>query len=138
MTTVTTPVGEPLTHDQQRGLVGRTMGIVALTAAAFAVGAYLARDASGGWTFLWFVASFGALFAVQVAASRSEQLAVVFTLVFGFLLGLGSGSTIGYYTESDPQAVWQAGLATALFIAGFGVAGYATKRDLSGLARVLL
>jgi modulator of FtsH protease len=32
--------------------------------------------------------------------------------------------------------VWQAGGATALFIAGFGTAGYATRRDLSGLARV--
>jgi modulator of FtsH protease len=31
--------------------------------------------------------------------------------------------------------VWQAGGATALFIAGFGAAGYATRRDLSGLAR---
>jgi FtsH-binding integral membrane protein len=30
---------------------------------------------------------------------------------------------------------WPAG-ATALFIAGFGAAGYATRRDLSGLARL--
>jgi modulator of FtsH protease len=36
----------------------------------------------------------------------------------------------------DPQALWQAGGATALFIAGFGAAGYATRRDLSGIARV--
>jgi modulator of FtsH protease len=31
--------------------------------------------------------------------------------------------------------VWQAAGATALFIAGVGAAGYATRRDLSGLAR---
>ena len=31
--------------------------------------------------------------------------------------------------------MWQAGGATALFIAGFGAAGYATRRDLSTLAR---
>jgi len=34
-----------------------------------------------------------------------------------------------------PQALWQAGGATALFIAGAGAAGYATRRDLSDLAR---
>jgi len=33
--------------------------------------------------------------------------------------------------------VWQAGGATALFIAGFGAAGYATRRDLAPLARYL-
>jgi modulator of FtsH protease len=41
-----------------------------------------------------------------------------------------------WYADTDPQALWQAGGATALFIAGFGAAGYATRRDLSGLARV--
>jgi modulator of FtsH protease len=35
----------------------------------------------------------------------------------------------------DPQALWQAGGATALFIAGFGAAGYATRRDLTPIAR---
>ena len=32
--------------------------------------------------------------------------------------------------------LWQAGGATALFIAGFGAAGYATRRDLAIVARV--
>jgi FtsH-binding integral membrane protein len=41
-----------------------------------------------------------------------------------------------WYADTDPQALWQAGGATAPFIAGFGAAGYATRRDLSGLARV--
>jgi modulator of FtsH protease len=36
----------------------------------------------------------------------------------------------------DPQALWEAGGATALFIAGFGAAGYATRRDLTAVARV--
>jgi hypothetical protein len=34
----------------------------------------------------------------------------------------------------DPRALWQAGGATALFITGFGAAGYATRRDLAPLA----
>ena len=40
------------------------------------------------------------------------------------------------YASMDPQALWQAGGATALFIAGFGAAGYATRRDLTAIARV--
>ena len=36
----------------------------------------------------------------------------------------------------DPQALWQAGSATGLFIAGFGAAGYATRADLTRLARL--
>jgi modulator of FtsH protease len=35
----------------------------------------------------------------------------------------------------DPRALWQAGGATALFIAAFGAAGYATRRDLTAIAR---
>jgi modulator of FtsH protease len=57
---------------------------------------------------------------------------------FGLLTGLALAPTLAYYVSADPQAVWQAGGATALFIAGFGAAGYATRRDLSGLARMLL
>ena len=44
--------------------------------------------------------------------------------------------TLAYYASSNPQALWQAGAATALFIAGFGAFGYATRRDLSSLARI--
>jgi FtsH-binding integral membrane protein len=44
--------------------------------------------------------------------------------------------TIAYYGAMDPRALWQAGGATALFIAGFGAAGYATRRDLTAIARV--
>ncbi len=44
--------------------------------------------------------------------------------------------TIAYYGSMDPRALWQAGGATALFIAGFGAAGYATRRDLSAIARI--
>jgi FtsH-binding integral membrane protein len=56
---------------------------------------------------------------------------------FGLLLGLAVAPTLAYYVGLDPQAVWQAGGATALFVAGFGAAGYATRRDLSALARSL-
>jgi FtsH-binding integral membrane protein len=87
---------------------------------------------------LGFIVSFATLFALDAAVKRSEQLAVGLLLLFGFFLGVASASTLGYYVDADPQAVWQAAAATALFIAGFGAAGYATRRDLSGLARTLL
>ena len=54
---------------------------------------------------------------------------------FGLLTGLAVAPTVAYYGSMDPQALWQAGGATALFIAGFGAAGYATRRDLAPVAR---
>ena len=42
----------------------------------------------------------------------------------------GRGADAGVLRERRPEALWQAGGATALFIGGFGSAGYATRRDL--------
>jgi modulator of FtsH protease len=123
-------------RDQARALFGQTMGLVAVTTAFFALGAYLGRDLSRGWGLVLFIASFGLLLGLNWAASRSEQLAIGFLFGFGTLIGLATAPTIAYYAETNPQSVWQAGGATALFIAGFGAFGYATRRDLSGVARV--
>lgn len=128
----------PVGRDESRALFGQTMGLVAITAGLFALGAYLGRDLSNVWGLLWFLASFAVLFGMNVAARQSEQLAITLLFAFGVLFGLAVAPTIAYYVETNPQAVWQAGGATALFMAGFGAAGYATRRDLSGLARVLL
>jgi FtsH-binding integral membrane protein len=137
LTSTTTAAPAPLIRDEVRGLFGQTMGLVALTAGLFALGAYIGRDASGGWAILWFVAAFAVLLGMNAAAKRSEQLAVGLLFGFGLLLGLAVAPTLAYYVGLDPQAVWQAGGATALFVAGFGAAGYATRRDLSALARSL-
>jgi modulator of FtsH protease len=112
------------------------MGLVAVTAGLFALGAYLGRDLSYGWGFVAYIASFALLLGINFAVSRSEQLAVGLLFGFGLLVGVGTAPTIAYYASTNPQSVWQAGGATALFIAGFGSVGYATRRDLSGLARV--
>jgi modulator of FtsH protease len=137
MTSTTTAAPAPLSRDETGGLFGQTMGLVALTAGLFALGAYIGRDVSGGWAILWFVVAFAALVGMNAAAQRSEQLAVGLLFGFGLLLGLAIAPTVGDYVGADPQAVWQAGVATALFVAGFGAAGYATRRDLSALARSL-
>jgi hypothetical protein len=78
-----------------------------------------------------FLAAFACLIAMNVAAQRSQELTVTLLFGFGLLIGLAVAPTLSYYASADPQAVWQAGGATALFIAGFGAAGYATRRDLS-------
>jgi uncharacterized protein len=117
-------------------VLGQTMGLVALTTGLFALGAFLGRNTTGGWAIAWFVAAFAVLISLNVVARRSEQLAVGLLFGFGLLLGLAVAPTIALYAGSDPQALWEAGGATGLFIAGIGGVGYATRRDLSGLARV--
>jgi modulator of FtsH protease len=100
------------------------MGLVTLTAGLFALGAYIGRDTSAGWAILWFIAAFAVLLAINAAAQRSEQLAVTLLFGFGLLLGLAVAPTVGDYVGADPQAVWEAGGATALlfllFLSLFG------------------
>jgi modulator of FtsH protease len=125
----------PLTRDESGTLLGQTMGLVAVTAGLFALGAYLGRDLSYGWGWVFFIAAFGVLIGMSFAAQRSEGLAITMLFGFGVLIGLATAPTISYYVSTEPQVVWQAGGATALFIAGFGAYGYATRRDLSAIAR---
>jgi FtsH-binding integral membrane protein len=137
MSTRDTTLGSVAAQDAARTLFAQTMGLVAVTAAFFAGGAYLGRNLSSGAGLLLFLAAFACLLGLRVATQRSEQLAIGLLFLFGLLLGLAVAPTIAAYARADPQAVWQSGGATALFIAGFGAAGYATRRDLSALARVL-
>ena len=131
MTSTTTAPSAPLTREESGGLLGQTMGLVALTAGLFALGAYLGRELSGGWAWLWLFVALALLLGMHVAVRRSQQLGVGLLFAFGFVLGLAVAPAIADYVGADPQAVWQAGGATALFIAAFGAAGYATRRDLS-------
>jgi hypothetical protein len=121
------PLRPPMTRDAAGTLLGQTMGLVAVTAGLFAVGAYLGRNLASPWGWLWFIAAFACLIAMNVAAQRSQGLTVTLLFGFGVLMGLAVAPTLSYYASADPQAVWQAGAATALFIAGFGAAGYATR-----------
>ena len=123
-------------RDQVHTLFAHTMGLVAITSGLFALGAYLGRNMAYQTSWLWFIGGFALLFGMQFAIRRSEQLAIFLLFAFGVVIGLATAPLIAYYAATDPQAVWQAGGATALFIAGFGAAGYATRRDLSALARI--
>ncbi len=123
-------------RDQVHTLFAHTMGLVAITSGLFALGAYLGRNMSYQTSWIWYIGGFGLLIGMQFAIRSSEQLAIFLLFAFGVVIGLATAPLIAYYAETNPQAVWQAGGATALFIAGFGAAGYATRRDLSALARI--
>jgi uncharacterized protein len=124
------------TQDRVRTLFGQTMGYVAITAGLFALGSYLGRNLSENWAIVWFIAAFACLIAMNVTVRRSGPVTVALLLGVGVAMGLAMAPALVYYANTNPGALWQAGGATALFIAGFGAAGYATRRDLSGLARM--
>jgi FtsH-binding integral membrane protein len=136
-------MSDTLTYQQmgtaERGqahvLFAQTMGYVAATAGLFALGAWAGHSLTGGMGIFFFIAAFACLIGMRFAARRSLQLTVGLLAAFGLLLGLAVAPTVAYYATMDPQALWQAGGATALFIAGFGAAGYATRRDLAVIAR---
>ncbi|MDQ2876225.1 MAG: Bax inhibitor-1 family protein [Actinomycetota bacterium] len=123
-------------RNSAHSLFAQTMGYVAATAGLFALGAYLGRNLSSGVGIVAFFAALACLIGMRFAARKSRQLTVGLLAAFGLLIGLGLAMTLAYYTRVNPQALWQAGGATALFIAGFGAGGYATRRDLAVVARV--
>jgi uncharacterized protein len=125
-----------VTRSQKHTLFAQTMGYVAGTAGLFALGAYLGRNLTGGVGIVVFIAAFACLIGMRFAVRRSLQLTVGLLAAFGLLIGLAVAPTVAYYASMDPRALWEAGGASALFIAGFGAAGYATRRDLTAIARV--
>jgi len=119
-------------------LFGRVMALVALTVGFATLGVYLAREAGGsGWFIAWLIA-LGCLIGLNVANARGNHgLALALLFAFGLLIGASVSSTINYYSTTDPTAVRQAFAATALFVGALGAGGYAIRRDLSFLYRIL-
>jgi FtsH-binding integral membrane protein len=121
-----------------RAVFGQVMGLVAVTSAFAAGGAYLGRDITGGAIWIAFIGAFGCLIGLNFAARRNEQLAIALLFGAGLLLGVAVAPAIAFYADRDPAALWQATGATALFIGALGAYGYGTSRDLSRWARPLL
>jgi modulator of FtsH protease len=122
--------------DRTRTLFGQVMWLVAATAGFFALGGYAGRNLTEGWAFGSFIAAFILLIAIRFAVSRAPALGTALLFAVGFLLGLAMAPVLSFYASTNPQVLWQSGGATALFIAGFGAAGYATRRDLAVVGRV--
>ena len=123
-------------RDRTATLFGQTMGLVAITAGVFALGAYLGRNLGYGAGIAAYIAAFVCLLIMNFTVRRSAAASTVLLLVFGALMGVATSPVLTYYASTNPRILWQAGGATALFIAGFGAIGYATRRDLSALRRV--
>jgi FtsH-binding integral membrane protein len=130
--------GRALTGERSRTLFAQTMVYVAMTAGFFALGAYLGRNLAEGWVILWYIVAIACLIAMNFTARRAGRvsLSTGLLVIFGAAMGLATAPLLVWYAQTNPQVLWQSGGATALFIAGFGAVGYATKRDLSGLARI--
>ena len=124
------------TRDRNLTLFSQTMVYVAATAGLFALGAYAGRNLSESLGWVWFIVAIVCLFAMNFTSRRSVPATVFLLGAFGVLMGLATAPLLVYYATTDPAILWQAGGATALFIAGFGSAGYAIRRDLTALARV--
>src|SRR5919198_2109841 len=75
MVSDSTAIHPPLTRDETGTLLGQTMGLIAVTAGLFALGAYLGRNVAYQWGWLFFIGSLLLLTGVNVAAQRSEQAA---------------------------------------------------------------
>ena len=133
---VTYPQMDTAARAQAHALFAQTMGYVAGTAGLFALGAWLGRGLSGGAGVAAFIAAFAALIGMRFAARKSTGLTIGLLGAVGLLIGVAVAPVIADYASANPRALWDAGGATALFIAGFGAAGYATRRDLTVLARV--
>jgi FtsH-binding integral membrane protein len=118
------------------GVFGQVMGLVAVTLCFFTLGAYLGREVSEGASLICFIGGFLCIIGLNVAR-RSEGMSITLLFAAGLLLGLGLGGVLNRYAEVEPDAIWQAAAATALFVGGLGSTGYAIRRDLSGGYRML-
>jgi modulator of FtsH protease len=116
-------------------LFGLTMGLVGMTAAFFAAGAYAGRHLGSGAVIVAWIASFVVLMIMNFTARRSAGAATVLLAIFGVLIGVASAPTLVWYASTEPQILWQAGGATALFVGALGSFGYLTNKDLSGVRR---
>jgi modulator of FtsH protease len=120
-----------------RAVFGQVMGLVGVTVAFAAAGAYLGRDLSNGAGWIAFFGALACMIGLHFAARRHEQLAIALLFGMGLLLGTFAGPIFAHYAESSPAVLWQSCGATALFVGGLGAYGYATSRDLSGWGRYL-
>jgi len=123
-----------------RAIFGKVMFLVAITAGFAALGAYIGRDASGGWAIGAWVVALGLTLAMGFSRRKDEATPLQMGLLFaiGALLGVAIGPTLAAYAslEGGSVLIAQAAGLTALFMAVLGSVGYLSKRDLTSLGRV--
>lgn len=122
-----------------RAVFGQVMFMVAVALGFTAAGAWIGQDLSTGWTIGCFIAAFALMLGMSFAR-KAQNGALGMALLYGvaLLLGMAVGPALAAYASLEGGAVLitQAAGLTALFIGGLGAFGYATRQDLSGLARI--
>lgn len=130
--------GATLTRDRSHTLFGQTMGLVTITLAFAALGAFIGKNMAPNAGFILFIGALGCVFGLNIASAKgNEQLAMVLLFALGLLLGLAIAPIIADITKTQPDAVYQAAAATAGFVGILGAGGYATRKDLSSWVRLL-
>ena len=129
--------GATLTGDRARYVFGQVMGLVAVTMAFAALGAYVARDLSGGTGFLFFLLAIGCIFGLNIRTDQGREQLAIALFAMGLLLGMFVAPILNYYAHTEPGVVYQAARDHHL-VALMGGIGYTTRRDLTPLARALL
>ncbi len=120
----------------QKILFSRVMFLVGVTCAFTALGAFVGKDLTSGTGFIFWIVALGMILASGFIKKQSGALGMGLLFAVGLVLGLAVGPTLNYYVAANgAQVLWQAAGATALFIAGFGAWGYATRRDLAPYVR---
>ena len=123
----------------QKILFSRVMFLVGVTCAFTALGAFIGKDLSSGIGIIFWIVALGMILASGFIKRQSGALGMGLLFAVGLVLGLAVGPTLNYYVAANgAQVLWQAAGATALFIAGFGAWGYATRRDLAPYVRFFL
>ncbi len=85
---------------------------------------------------VFWIAALGMVLGSGFIKKQSGAVGMSLLFVVGLVLGLAVGPTLTHYaTSNGAEVLWQAAGATALFVAGFGVWGYATRRDLAPYVR---
>jgi modulator of FtsH protease len=113
----------------------QVMGLVALTLACAALGAYLAPDLGQTAAIACSIAGCVSLCVTNGAARRSELWAIAALFTGGLLVGIGLGPVLSSYWDAGPTVVWSSAATSGLLVAAFGAIGYATRRDLSRIGR---
>ncbi len=120
----------------QKILFSRVMFLVGITCAFTALGAFIGRDFSTGWMIVFWIAALGMVLGSGFIKKQSGTVGMSLLFAVGLVLGLAVGPTLNHYaTSNGAEVLWQAAGATALFVAGFGAWGYATRRDLAPYVR---
>lgn len=122
-----------------RAVFGQVMFMVAVALGFTAGGAWVGQDLSTGWSLVCFVGAFALILGMSFAR-KAQNGALGMGLLYGvaLLLGMAVGPALAAYASLDGGAVLiaQAAGLTALFIGALGTVGYATRRDLSAVARI--